>query len=318
MLAVKKEMMQEKASWFERMKSGLMKSSTKISEGLTGIFTTQKLEEEILEELEDLLIASDIGVQVAKEIIQRFSKEKFSETVTVAEIKTRLAGYIEDIINPFVMPVDVPAKIEADKKPFVVMVVGVNGNGKTTTVGKMAKLLQDAGWSVMISACDTFRAAAIEQLQVWAERVGCRFYAGKEGQDPASVAYQSMEQAKKEGIDILLIDTAGRLQSKTNLMMELQKISKVMKKINPSAPESIVLVLDATTGQNAHSQVETFKEMVGITGLVVTKLDGTAKGGVVVALADRFKIPVHAIGVGESVEDLREFNAHDFAEALVG
>ncbi len=315
MLTLKKE---DNQNWLTKLKSGLSKSSNRLSEGIGKIFSSHRLDEEILEELEDLLITSDLGVGASKEIITRFNKEKFGDNVTAREIKVRLAEQIEEIIKPHVQPVEIPSHMKDSDKPFVIMVVGVNGNGKTTTVGKMARLLQDDGWKVMIAACDTFRAAAIDQLKVWADRVPCEFFAEKEGSDPASVAYKALEAARKNGSDILIMDTAGRLQNKTDLMQELQKITKVLKKLNPDAPHSNILVLDAITGQNAHSQIETFKEMVGITGLVVTKLDGTAKGGVVVALADRFKIPCHAIGVGEQIEDLREFDAGDFARALVG
>ena len=300
------------------MKEGLTKTSTKLSEGINKIFANHRLDEEILQELEDLLVSSDMGVKTSREIISGFAREKFDDNISATEIKHKLAGLIEQKLKPFALPVEIPASMKGDEMPFIIMVVGVNGNGKTTTVGKMARLLQENKYKVMIAACDTFRAAAIDQLRVWSERVPCKFFADKEGSDPASVAYKAVEAARKEGCDILLIDTAGRLQSKTDLMQELQKISKVIKKLSPAAPHSNILVLDATTGQNAHSQVEIFKEMVGITGLVVTKLDGTAKGGVVVALTDRYKIPCHAIGLGEQIDDLKEFNASDFAKALVG
>lgn len=301
-------------SWLQRLRGGLSKSSSKISEGIGGIFSTRKLDDATLEELEDLLISADMGVNTAAELTAKIGKTRFDKKVSPDEIRTALADEITAILEPVAFPVD----IDEEKSPFIIVVVGVNGNGKTTTIGKMAKLLQEGGWSVMMAAADTFRAAAVEQLQEWGKRVGCPVVTGEEGADPASVAFRAVEEAKKQEKDILIIDTAGRLQNKTALMAELQKITRVLTKQSDSAPHSVVQILDATTGQNAHSQVEVFKEMVGVTGLVVTKLDGTAKGGVVVALARKFGLPIHAVGVGEGIDDLKSFEARDYANSLMG
>jgi fused signal recognition particle receptor len=301
-------------SWIEKLKNGLAKTSDKISGGITGIFTKKKLDQESLDQLEELLIISDIGVSCAADIIKNLSKNRFDKEITDLEIKQILASNIEEKLSK----VESELKINSAHKPHVVLVCGVNGNGKTTTIGKLANFYQSEGHKVMIGACDTFRAAAVSQLKTWADRAGCEFTHGDEMADPASVAYLALENAKKQNCDLLLIDTAGRLQNKTNLMEELAKIIRVIKKLDPDAPHDTILVLDATTGQNAHSQVESFKNMVNITGLVVTKLDGTAKAGVIVALAEKFNINIHAIGVGESISDLRPFRAGEFARSLVG
>lgn len=303
----------EKTGWLGRLKQGLKKSSSKIGDGITTIFTHRKLDDEALDELEELLISVDLGVAPAARVRDRLAERKFEKDVAPHVIREAVAEEIETILAPYARPVD----IDPNQRPFVIMVVGVNGNGKTTTVGKMANLLKESGFSVMVAAGDTFRAAAIEQLAVWVDRAGVGFFTEEQGADPASVAYKAYEEAARQGVDILLIDTAGRLHNKSNLMAELQKMVRVMKKLDANAPHSTIMILDGTTGQNAHTQLETFKSIVDVTGLVVTKLDGTAKGGVVVSLAERFKLPIHAIGVGEGMEDLREFTAEDFAYNLV-
>lgn len=304
----------EEKSWFARLKDGLGKTSSQLNDGIVSIFNKRKLDDEALEELEELLIRADLGAKVAARIVADFSKGKFDKEISPEEVKDELASRIAALLQPVVRPVDITGR----EKPHVMIVVGVNGNGKTTTIGKMAHLLKEGGWSVMLAAGDTFRAAAVEQLQVWGERTGCEVVTGAEQADPASVVYQAYEKAQAQGADVLLVDTAGRLHNKNNLMAELQKIFKVVKKLNLDAPHSVLQVLDATTGQNALAQVEAFKSMVDVTGLVVTKLDGTAKGGVVVALAEKFALPIHAIGVGEGVRDLRDFKAEDFAKNLLG
>lgn len=304
----------EPKSWLSRLKEGLTKTSSKISGGITDLFTKRKLDAESVRELEEILIQADIGAKVAHRIVEEFAKGKFDREIAPEEVKKDLSERIANILQPVAKPIE----INKNAKPHVIMVVGVNGNGKTTTIGKLARLLKEQGHSVMLAAADTFRAAAVEQLRIWGQRNGCEVFSGADQADPASVVYTAYESAKKVGADVLLIDTAGRLQNKNNLMAELQKIAKVLQKINPDAPHSVVQVLDATTGQNALSQVDVFKSMVNVTGLVVTKLDGTAKGGVVVALAERFGLPIHAIGVGESIDDLRDFEALSYASNLLG
>lgn len=303
----------EKTGWLGRLKQGLKKSSTRLGDGITTIFTHRRLDDEALDDLEELLISVDLGVGAAARVRNRLESRRFEKDVTPGMVKAAVAEEVESILAPYARTVD----IDPARRPFVIMVVGVNGNGKTTTVGKMANLLKDNGFSVMVAAGDTFRAAAIEQLAVWVERAGVDFFAEAQGTDPASTVYKAYEEAARRGTDILLIDTAGRLHNKANLMDELGKMVRVLKKLDPEAPHSTILILDGTTGQNAHTQLETFKTIVNVTGLVVTKLDGTAKGGVVVSLAERFKLPIHAIGVGEGMEDLREFTAHDFARNLM-
>jgi fused signal recognition particle receptor len=305
---------EENKSWFSRLKEGLSKTSSQLNDGISYIFTKRKLDGDAVEELEELLIRADLGAKASARIVADFSKGRFNKEISPEEVKSELANRIAAVLKPVAIPVDIDAKA----KPHVMIVVGVNGNGKTTTIGKMAHLLKQGGWSVMLAAGDTFRAAAVEQLQVWGERTGCEVVTGAAQADPASVVYQAYEHAQKAGADVLLIDTAGRLHNKGNLMAELQKIFKVIKKHNPDAPHSVLQVLDATTGQNALAQVDAFKSMVDVTGLVVTKLDGTAKGGVVVALAEKFQLPIHAIGIGEGVNDLRNFEAEDFAKNLLG
>ncbi|GAA0599707.1 hypothetical protein GCM10009099_40980 [Caenispirillum bisanense] len=303
-----------KKSWFARLRDGLARSSSKLTEGITGLFLKRKLDDEALEELEDLLITADLGVTTAAKLTASLAKERFGRDVTGEEVRKAFAEDIAEILEPVARPL----VIDRAKKPHVVLVVGVNGSGKTTTIGKLAHQWRDEGLSVMIAAGDTFRAAAVEQLKVWGDRTGAPVIARDTGADAAGLAFDALKEAQAAGADVLLIDTAGRLQNKKGLMDELQKIVRVLKKMDPDTPHDTLLVLDATVGQNAHSQVEVFKEMVNVTGLVMTKLDGTAKGGVVVALADRFGLPVHFIGVGETAEDLRPFKAEDFARGLMG
>jgi fused signal recognition particle receptor len=302
----------ERQGWFGRLRQGLSRSSTKLSEGITGIFTKRKLDQATLDELEELLIQADLGVGTAAKLVGAFGKTRFGQEIAPEEVKSALAAEIAKILEPVAQP------LTPTEKPSVVLVVGVNGSGKTTTIGKLAQLYREDGKKVMLAAGDTFRAAAVEQLQIWGERVGAPVIAKGAGADPAGLAYEALEGARAEGIDILLIDTAGRLHTKSNLMEELRKVIRVLRKLDASAPHHCLLVLDATTGQNALAQVETFKQMVDVTGLVVTKLDGTAKGGVLVAIADKFKLPVHAIGIGEKAGDLRPFSADAFARGLMG
>ena len=303
-----------KTGWFARLKAGLSRSSGKIGEGISAIFTKRKLDDAALEELEELLISADLGVATAAKLTADLAKEKFDKEVSPDEVRGALAEDIAGILEPVAQPLSP----DPARRPHVVLVVGVNGSGKTTTIGKLATHYAREGRRVLIAAGDTFRAAAIEQLQIWGERAGCPVVAKDPGADAAGLAYEALEQARAEGHDLLLIDTAGRLHNKADLMAELQKIIRVLRKIEPSAPHDCLLVLDATTGQNAISQVGTFKELVAVTGLVVTKLDGSAKGGVLVALAEKHGLPVHAIGVGEGAEDLRPFAARDFARSLMG
>ncbi len=299
---------------FGRLRAGLSKTSSQLGEGIGVIFTKRKLDDEALEELEDLLIMSDMGAPAAAKITAQFSKERFDKEIEETEVKAALAQEVATLLRP----VEQPLAIDAAHRPHIIMVVGVNGNGKTTTIGKLALRFQAQGHSVMLAAADTFRAAAVEQLSVWAQRAKVPIVTGAHEADPASVAYAAVERARQEGTDVLLIDTAGRLQNKQNLMEELAKISRVIRKLDEDAPHDTLMVLDGTTGQNALSQAKTFCEFVDVTGFAITKLDGTAKGGMVVALADAFGLPVHYVGVGEGIEDLQTFQANDFARSLVG
>jgi fused signal recognition particle receptor len=300
--------------WFGRLRAGLQRSSTRLTDGINTIFLRRRLDDAALEELEELLIASDMGTGVARQVVEELRRTRFNQEVAPEEVRTALA---EEVIK-LVEFVQKPLRIDADKKPFVILVVGVNGSGKTTTIGKLAKQYSDAGKSVILAAGDTFRAAAVEQLQIWGERAGCPVLTRPTGSDAAGLAYDAFVKARDEGADLLLIDTAGRLHNKTDLMAELQKIVRVLKKVDAAAPHAVLLVLDATVGQNAHAQAETFRDMVGVTGIVMTKLDGTAKGGVLVSLAEKYGIPIHAIGIGEGAEDLRPFEVHAYARSLVG
>ena len=304
----------EKKGWLSRLREGLSKSTKKVAESITGLFTKKKLDQQTLDDLEDVLIQADLGVTVAGRLVAKLSKERFGKEVTDEEVRAAFAEDIAEILQP----VAVPLTIDASRKPHVVLVVGVNGSGKTTTIAKLAGLYKGEGRSVLLAAGDTFRAAAVEQLKVWGDRAGVPVVSKQTGADAAGLAYEALERARAEKADVLLIDTAGRLHNKTNLMEELAKIVRVIRKIDPEAPHSCLLVLDATTGQNAHAQVETFKTMSPVDALVVTKLDGSAKGGVLVALAEKFKLPVVAIGVGEGIDDLQPFEARAFARGLMG
>jgi fused signal recognition particle receptor len=304
----------QQTGWFGRLKSGLSKSSSKLTGGIAAIFKSRKLDAAALEELEDLLITADLGVATAALLTANLARDRFDKDVGDDEVRTALAANIAELLSPVARPL----VIDRGHQPHVVMFVGVNGSGKTTTIGKMAQHYRAQGLTVMLAAADTFRAAAIEQLQIWGQRVGVPVVARAHGADSAAVAYEALARAQAENIDLLLIDTAGRLQNKTELMDELAKVVRVLGKQNPEAPHDRILVLDGTVGQNAHSQVQAFSELTDITGLVVTKLDGSARGGVVVSLTERFGLPIHAIGVGEAVADLDAFVADDFARNLMG
>jgi fused signal recognition particle receptor len=304
----------QKSGWLTRLVSGLSKSSSRLVTGISDIFTKRKLDDNALAELEDLLIAADLGTTTAARLTSDLAKTRFGKDISSEEVRTVFAADITKVLEPVALPL----AIDPAKKPFVVLMVGVNGAGKTTTIGKLAQQFRRDGLSVSLAAGDTFRAAAVEQLKVWGARTGAPVIAGDTGADAAGLAFEAVIEARKRGDDVLLVDTAGRLQNKEALMAELQKIARALAKVDPGAPHAVLLVLDATVGQNAHSQVEIFKSIVGVTGLVMTKLDGTAKGGVVVALAEKFKIPVHYIGVGESADDLRPFTSHSFARSLMG
>jgi fused signal recognition particle receptor len=300
--------------FFSRLKQGLSRSTQKLTGGISATFTKRRLDDAALEELQDLLISADLGTAVAERIIAAFRRTRFGREVTDEEIKQTLAEEISEILRPVAQPL----AIDRALKPHVVLVVGVNGTGKTTTIGKMAQEYREQGMRPVLVAGDTFRAAAVEQLQIWGQRVDAPVVAGPPHADPAGLSFDALTQARADGADVLLIDTAGRLHNKAALMEELRKIIRVLRKQDASAPHSVMLVLDATTGQNALQQVNVFKEMVQVTGLVVTKLDGSARGGVVVALAEEFGLPVYAVGVGEQAGDLRPFDPEDFARGLVG
>ena len=302
------------AGFFTRLKEGLGRSTQKLTGGIAAVLTHRRLDDAALAELEDVLIGADLGPEAAAQIIAGFRGTRFGTDVTEVAVRDALAVEIATILAP----VAVPLVIDRTLKPHVVLVVGVNGTGKTTTIGKLALQFKQDGLRPMLVAGDTFRAAAVEQLQVWGERTGAPVVAGARNADAAGLAFDALTRARAEGVDVLLIDTAGRLHNKTALMDELTKIIRVMRKQDPAVPHSVILVLDATTGQNAVEQVRVFSDMVAVTGLVVTKLDGSARGGVVVALAQAFGLPVHAVGVGEQAGDLRPFDAGEFARGLVG
>ena len=305
---------EKKRIWFQKLKTGLFKSSEKITQGVKKIFVNKKLDVQVLNDLEELLIMADLGPTAAEKLTAELANEKFDKNITPDEVRIFLAKKIEEML----VNVAKPLEINNDKKPNVVLVVGVNGTGKTTTIGKLAHQYSKLNKKIIIAACDTFRAAAVEQLEIWAKRANADFLKGNEGSDPASLAYDALQKAKSENSDILFIDTAGRVQNKTELMEELAKIIRVIRKIDPTSPQHCLLTLDATTGQNAISQVEIFKEIAEISGLIVTKLDGSAKGGILLSLAEKFNLPVHAIGVGEKIEDLQSFEASEFAKSLMG
>ena len=304
----------EQVGWWQRLTKGLARSSSTISRSLTEVFTKRRLDAAMLDDLEDILIQADLGVGTAQRIREAVAKGRYDKDVDPQEVKQVLAAEVEAVLTPVARPFE----IDTAHKPYVVLVVGVNGSGKTTTIGKLAAKLNADGHKLLLAAGDTFRAAAIEQLQIWGKRVGASVVAREQGADPAGLAFDAIKQARDEGADVVLMDTAGRLQNRAELMAELEKVVRVMKKVDETAPHAVLLVLDATIGQNAISQVEIFGRTAGVTGLVMTKLDGTARGGILVAIADRFKLPVHYIGVGEGVDDLEPFEARDFARAIAG
>jgi fused signal recognition particle receptor len=301
-----------KPGFWQRLTSGLARSASKLGDGIANL-SRKKLDAATLESLEDLLIESDLGIETASRIVEAIGKTRHNDELSGNEIKSLLAAEVERVLAPVAKPL----AIDPAHRPFVVLVAGVNGSGKTTTIGKLAARFAADGKKVVIAAADTFRAAAIDQLQKWGERTGATVIAREQGADPAGVAYEAIERARAENADILLIDTAGRLQNKAALMDELEKILRVIRKLDATAPHAALLVLDATVGQNALSQVEAFTKVAGITGLVMTKLDGTAKGGILVAVAAKFALPVHFIGVGEGIDDLQPFDPGEFARALV-
>jgi fused signal recognition particle receptor len=306
--------MSDRKGFIGRIRQGLSRSANALSGGISDLFRKRKLDDAALEELEDLLISADLGPTVAARVTARLAQDKFDKEVSDEEVRQTLAGVVADILTP----VEAPLHIDEGNAPHVILVVGVNGTGKTTTIGKIAQQLTNAGKSVVLGAADTFRAAAIEQLEIWGQRAGATVTSRDVGSDPAAVAFETMERARADGADVVIIDTAGRLQNKAGLMDELAKIVRVIGKQDESAPHDTLLVLDATTGQNALNQIEVFREVCNVTGLAMTKLDGTARGGVLVAAAEKFSMPVHFIGVGEGADDLRPFDADAFARALAG
>jgi fused signal recognition particle receptor len=299
-------------SWWQRLTGGLKRSSSALGTAISDLVSKRKLDAAALEDLENELIRADLGIETAARITKALSEGRFEKDIAEDEIKSVLAGEIEKSLAGVARPLEITAR------PFVILVVGVNGSGKTTTIGKLASRYRAQGKSVLLAAGDTFRAAAIDQLKIWAERSGAGVIARAPGSDPAGLMFDAVTQARNEGIDIVIADTAGRLQNRAELMGELEKIVRVIRKVEPTAPHAVLLVLDATVGQNALSQVETFGKTSGVTGLVMTKLDGSARGGILVALATKFGLPVHFIGVGEGIDDLNDFTARDFARALVG
>jgi fused signal recognition particle receptor len=301
-------------SWFQRMKDGLARSSRELSGNIAGVFTKRKLDEDTLQDLEDVLIRADLGVETALRVTDSLAASRYGKDVSDAEVRSVMAAEVEKVLAPVAKPLE----LDLSHKPHVVLVVGVNGTGKTTTIGKLAAKLTEGGLSVMLAAGDTFRAAAIEQLKIWGERTKSPVIATKLGADAAGLAYDAFEKAKAAGSDVLIIDTAGRLQNKAELMAELEKIVRVLGKLDPEAPHTVLQTVDATTGQNALNQVEIFRNVAGVNGLVMTKLDGTARGGILVAIAAKHKLPVYFIGVGEQVDDLEPFSASDFAKAIAG
>lgn len=301
-------------SWFQRMKDGLARSSKELTGNIAGVFTKRKLDEDTLQDLEDVLIRADLGMETALRVTDALAASRYGKDVSDAEVRAIMATEVEKVLTHVAMPLE----LDLSHKPHVILVVGVNGTGKTTTIGKLAAKLTDGGLSVMLAAGDTFRAAAIEQLKIWGERTKSPVIASKIGADAAGLAYDAFEKAREAGSDVLIIDTAGRLQNKTELMAELEKIVRVLGKLDPEAPHTVLQTVDATTGQNALNQVEIFRNIAGVNGLVMTKLDGTARGGILVAIAAKHKLPVYFIGVGEQVDDLEPFSASEFARAIAG
>ncbi|MBY5522548.1 signal recognition particle-docking protein FtsY [Rhizobium leguminosarum] len=306
--------LQPKLSWFQRLRNGLARTSSQLTGQITALFTKRKLDDETLQDLEDLLIQADLGVETAMRVTDTLASERYGKDVTGEDVSRIMASEIAKVLKPVAKPL----QLDLSHKPHVILVVGVNGTGKTTTIGKLAAKLSGAGLKVMLAAGDTFRAAAIEQLKIWADRTNSEFIGTKLGADAAGLAYDAFEQAKAKKCDVLIVDTAGRLQNKAELMAELEKIVRVLGKLDPDAPHTVLQTLDATTGQNALSQVEIFRNVAGVNGLIMTKLDGTARGGILVAISAKHKLPVYFIGVGEGVEDLEPFEAEDFAHAIAG
>ncbi len=305
---------EEKLTWYQRLRRGLLRTSSQLTGQISALFTKRKLDEDTLQDLEDLLIQADLGVETAMRVTGALSAERYGKDVSGEDVTRIMAAEIAKVLSP----VAVPLELDLSHKPHVILVVGVNGTGKTTTIGKLAAKLNKAGLKVMMAAGDTFRAAAIEQLHVWAERTNSQIVSTKLGADAAGLAYEAFEKARAAKSDVLIIDTAGRLQNKTELMAELEKIVRVLGKLDPDAPHTVLQTLDATTGQNALQQVEIFRNIAGVSGLIMTKLDGTARGGILVAISAKHKLPIYFIGVGEGVDDLEPFDAQDFAEAIAG
>jgi fused signal recognition particle receptor len=303
----------EKQSWWQRLSGGLKRTSSSIGGAVSDLVVKRRLDQAMLDEIEDALIRADLGVETAARIAAAIGEGRYDKSITADEVKAVVAAEVEKVLTPVAKSLAIK-----EAKPFVALVIGVNGSGKTTTIGKIAAKLRAEGRSVMLAAGDTFRAAAIDQLNIWGGRSGASVIARAPGADAAGVAFDALTEARGEEVDVLLVDTAGRLQNKAVLLDELQKIVRVMKKVDPSAPHAVLLVLDATIGQNALSQVEVFRDIAGVTGLVMTKLDGTARGGILVAIAAKYGLPVHFIGVGESIDDLAPFSAGDFARAIAG
>ncbi|MEZ5871382.1 MAG: signal recognition particle-docking protein FtsY [Nitratireductor sp.] len=305
---------EEKTGWFARLRKGLSRSSQALGENIASVFTKRKLDDDTLQELEDVLIQADLGMETAIRITDALSDQRYGKDVSDEEVRTIMAGEIEKVLSPVARSLE----LDLDHQPHVILVVGVNGSGKTTTIGKLSAKLKAGGFSTLLVAGDTFRAAAIEQLKIWGERTTSPVIAREIGADAAGLAFDAWTKARDEGHDVMLMDTAGRLQNKTELMAELEKIIRVLKKQDPTAPHTVLLTLDATTGQNALNQVEIFGKVSGVNGLVMTKLDGTARGGILVAIAARHKLPVYFLGVGEGVDDLEPFEARDFARSIAG
>ena len=303
----------EKQSWWQRLSGGLKRTSASIGGAVTDLVAKRRLDQAMLDEIEEVLIRADLGVETAARIAAAVGEGRYDKSITADEVKAVVATEVEKVLTPVAKPL-----LIGERKPFVALVVGVNGSGKTTTIGKLAAKFRAEGRSVMLAAGDTFRAAALDQLNIWGGRSGASVIARAPGADAAGLAFDALTQARGEDVDVLLVDTAGRLQNKAVLMDELQKIVRVMKKVDPAVPHAVLLVLDATVGQNALSQVEVFRDLAGVTGLVMTKLDGTARGGILVAIAAKYGLPVHFIGVGEGIDDLAPFSAKDFARAIAG
>jgi fused signal recognition particle receptor len=304
----------QKQGWWQRLSGGLRRTSSSLGGAVADLVTKRKLDRAMLDDIEDVLLRADLGTDVAVRISEAVGQGRYDKSISPDDVAEIVATEVEKVLAPVAKPLEV----DSSKKPFVILIVGVNGSGKTTTIGKLAAKFSAEGKKVMLAAGDTFRAAAIEQLKIWGERTKSPVIARTHGSDSASLAFEAFEAAKTDGRDVLLIDTAGRLQNKSELMLELEKVVRVIRKVDASAPHAVLLVLDATVGQNALSQVEAFQKTAGVTGLVMTKLDGTARGGILVALSEKFKLPVHFIGVGEGVDDLAPFTARDFARAIAG